>query len=103
MSLDNPIKYFFLFQLQKFVKETLSILKPELVMCGGDLTEAKSKALVADQDLSEWTEYRNIVDSRWNNVTWLDIRNQNKTVSSMRLPVFALNVNHKKVVKKRQN
>jgi len=61
-------------QLQKFVKETLSILKPELVMCGGDLTEAKSKALVADQDLTEWTEYRNIVDSRWNNVTWLDIR-----------------------------
>ena len=50
-------------------------MKPELVMCGGDLTEAKSKALVADQDLSEWTEYRNIVDSRWNNVTWLDIRN----------------------------
>jgi len=61
-------------QLQEFVTKTLSILKPELVMCGGDLTEAKSKALVADQDLSEWNDYRNIVDSRWNNVTWLDIR-----------------------------
>ena len=77
-------------------------MKPELVMCGGDLTEAKSKALVADQDLSEWTEYRNIVDSRWNNVTWLDIRNQNKTVSSIMLPEFALNVNHMYVSGKKE-
>ena len=61
-------------QLQQFVVDTLSHIRPELVMCGGDLTEAKSSDMVADQDISEWRQYRDIVDTRWNSVPWLDIR-----------------------------
>ena len=53
---------------------TLSTIQPELVMCGGDLTEAKSSLLKAAQDEAEWQQYRDIVSRRWRNVTWLDIR-----------------------------
>ena len=53
---------------------TLSTIQPELVMCGGDLTEAKSSLLKAAQDEAEWQQYRDIVSKRWRNVAWLDIR-----------------------------
>ena len=53
---------------------TLSTIQPELVMCGGDLTEAKSSLLKAAQDEAEWQQYRDIVSRRWRNVAWLDIR-----------------------------
>ena len=60
--------------LKTFVTSTLSIINPDLVMCGGDLTEAKSSNLQASQDISEWEMYNEIVSSRWNNLPWLDIR-----------------------------
>lgn len=61
-------------QLKEFVTNTLEIIKPELVMCGGDLTEAKPDNLQASQDVAEWMTYRDIVSSRWRNIPWLDIR-----------------------------
>lgn len=60
--------------LKAFVTSTLSIIRPDLVMCGGDLTEAKSSNLQASQDISEWKTYNEIVSSRWNDLPWLDIR-----------------------------
>ena len=56
------------------MENTLSTIQPELVMCGGDLTEAKSSLLKAAQDEAEWQQYRDIVSRRWRNVAWLDIR-----------------------------
>ena len=53
---------------------TLGSIKPELVMCGVDLTDAKSSNLQASQDIAEWKTYRDIVSSRWENLLWLDIR-----------------------------
>eukprot|EP00090_Calanus_glacialis_P002371 TRINITY_DN11760_c0_g1_i1.p1 TRINITY_DN11760_c0_g1~~TRINITY_DN11760_c0_g1_i1.p1 ORF type:complete len:657 (+),score=188.57 TRINITY_DN11760_c0_g1_i1:41-2011(+) len=61
-------------QLKDFVTNTLGSIKPEMVMCGGDLTEAKSSNLQASQDIAEWKTYRDIVSSRWENLPWLDIR-----------------------------
>ena len=43
---------------------TLGSIKPELVMCGVDLTDAKSSHLQASQDIAEWKTYRDIVSSR---------------------------------------
>ena len=65
---------YFPLQLEDFVVNTLSTIQPELVMCGGDLTEAKSSLLKAAQDEAEWQQYRDIVSKRWRNVAWLDIR-----------------------------
>ena len=70
-----------LFQLHQFVEDSLSIIRPELVMCGGDLTEAKSSNLRASQDRWEWEEYDRIVSRRWSNVTWLDIRGNHDTLN----------------------
>lgn len=68
-------------QLQQFVEDGLSNIQPELVMCGGDLTEAKSSNLHAAQDGREWEEYHRIVSRRWSNVTWLDIRGNHDTLN----------------------
>ena len=67
--------------MKQFVTETLSIIQPELVLCGGDLTEAKSELMVADQEEAEWWEYRDIVDTRWEDVAWLDIRGNHDTLN----------------------
>ena len=56
------------------MSNTLGSIKPELVMCGVDLTDAKSSNLQASQDIAEWKTYRDIVSSRWENLLWLDIR-----------------------------
>ena len=69
------------FQLEHFVEDSLSVIRPELVMCGGDLTEAKSSNLQAAQDRREWEEYHRIVARRWSNVTWLDIRGNHDTLN----------------------
>jgi len=62
-------------ELKEFVTKTLGSIKPEVVLCGGDLTEAKSSpGLQASQDEEEWRIYKDIVESRWNEVPWLDIR-----------------------------
>ena len=63
------------------MEDGLSIIQPELVMCGGDLTEAKSSNLQAAQDRLEWEEYDRIVSRRWSNVTWLDIRGNHDTLN----------------------
>ena len=61
--------------LRDFVTSSLAVLKPEAVLCGGDLTDAKKPGhLTASQSVEEWRTYKEVVDSRWNNVTWLDIR-----------------------------
>ena len=61
--------------LTTFVTEVLAVIQPEFVMCGGDLTEARtSNPLVTGQVQWEWETYRNITDSRWNGLPWLDIR-----------------------------
>lgn len=61
--------------LRDFVTNTLAVLKPEVVLCSGDLTDAKRPGhLTASQSIDEWQTYKKVVDSRWNNVTWLDIR-----------------------------
>jgi len=64
-------------QLQEFVQSTLKVLKPDLVLCGGDLTDAKRAGhLSADQNKEEWETYHRVVTNRWNagNLPWLDIR-----------------------------
>ena len=62
--------------LKTFVTNVLAVIKPEFVMCGGDLTDAKANnPLVSDgQILWEWETYKNVTDSRWNHVPWLDLR-----------------------------
>ena len=60
--------------MEDFVVNSLSTIQPELVMCGGDLTEAMSSLLQYSQHEAEWQQYRDIVSRRWRNVTWLDIR-----------------------------
>ena len=61
--------------LRDFVTSSLAVLKPEVVLCSGDLTNAKRPGhLTASQSEEEWRTYKEVVDSRWNNVTWLDIR-----------------------------
>jgi len=60
--------------LKDFVTNTLETIKPEVVVCGGDLTEAKPNHLQASQDEKEWKSYKEIVDSRWKSLPWLDIR-----------------------------
>ena len=61
--------------LRDFVTSSLAVLKPEVVLCGGDLTDAKRPGhMTASQSEEEWRTYKAVVDSRWNNVTWLDIR-----------------------------
>jgi len=60
--------------LREFVTSTLEIIKPEVVLCGGDLTEAKPNSLQASEDEEEWKTYKEIVESRWKSLPWLDIR-----------------------------
>ena len=61
--------------LRDFVTSSLAVLRPEVVLCGGDLTDAKRPGhLTFAQSEEEWRTYKEVVDSRWNNVTWLDIR-----------------------------
>ena len=56
-------------------------LKPDFVLCGGDLTDAKAKNhIVSDGQIeAEWEIYKNITDTRWNNLPWLDIRGNHDT------------------------
>eukprot|EP00092_Neocalanus_flemingeri_P003554 GFUD01003812.1.p1 GENE.GFUD01003812.1~~GFUD01003812.1.p1 ORF type:complete len:658 (-),score=161.85 GFUD01003812.1:147-2120(-) len=68
-------------QLQQFVTKTLESIKPEVVLCGGDLTEAKSSSLKASQDKAEWETYKDIVSTRWNKVPWLDIRGNHDSLN----------------------
>lgn len=70
-------------QLEQFVTSTLASIKPELVMCGGDLTEAKPNGLTSTQDVREWETYRDIVSSRWNTLPWLDIRGNHDSLNVM--------------------
>ena len=61
--------------LREFVTSSLAVLKPEVVICSGDLTNAKRPGhLTASQSEEEWQTYKEVVDGRWQNVTWLDIR-----------------------------
>jgi len=61
-------------ELQQFVRDSLGVIRPALVVCGGDLTEAKPSPLQARQDEAEWRRYRDILATRWSNIPWLDIR-----------------------------
>ena len=69
--------------LKTFVTDVLAIIRPEFVMCGGDLTDAKSDNHVSSdgQILWEWETYRNVTDSRWNSLPWLDIRGNHDTMN----------------------
>ena len=69
--------------LKTFVTDVLAIIQPEFVMCGGDLTDAKSDNPVVSngQILWEWETYRNVTDTRWNSLPWLDIRGNHDTMN----------------------
>ena len=68
-------------QLQQLVTSHLPILRPDLVLCGGDLTDAKRPGhLTAQQNREEWQTYQEVVASRWNSVPWLDIRGNHDTL-----------------------
>ena len=69
--------------LKTFVTDVLATIQPEFVMCGGDLTDAKSANHVASngQILWEWETYRNVTDTRWNSLPWLDIRGNHDTMN----------------------
>ena len=70
-------------ELRTFVTDVLAVIQPEFVMCGGDLTDAKAKNPVVSegQRKTEWETYKNITDSRWNRLPWLDIRGNHDTLN----------------------
>jgi len=62
-------------QFKEFVDEYLEVFKPDLVLCTGDLTDAKVQGgMASKQVLSEWESYYNVVSSRNLDIPWLDIR-----------------------------
>jgi len=62
-------------EFAEFTGKYLDVYKPSLVLCTGDLTEAKvSGGLSSRQVEEEWRTYYNIVRNRSRDVPWLDLR-----------------------------
>jgi len=60
---------------REFVSKYLKIYNPDLVLCSGDLTDAKIKrGMSSEQVESEWQDYYQSIMTRPSGVPWLDIR-----------------------------
>ncbi|XP_023338950.1 transmembrane protein 62-like [Eurytemora carolleeae] len=69
-------------QFRLFSQDYLRIYNPDLVICSGDLTDAKIKGgLSSAQVDEEWKLYYDIVRNRSREVPWLDIRGNHDTLN----------------------
>ncbi|MCL4116407.1 UNVERIFIED_CONTAM: hypothetical protein GTU68_024498, partial [Idotea baltica] len=62
---------------KKFASETVSIIKPSVVLASGDLTDAKTIDMLGSrQYIKEWTSYNDVLTESGvkNKTVWLDIR-----------------------------
>ena len=62
---------------QEFCQNTLKVIKPDVVLVTGDLTDAKSKNRFSSKQLEyEWMNYSNILENTQvtKDYTWIDIR-----------------------------
>ena len=69
-------------QLEQFVTADLAVLQPEVVLCGGDLTEGVNRAHTAARQVpGEWRDYQRVTAARWKDVPWLDIRGNHDSLN----------------------
>lgn len=64
-------------QFREFTSQTLSILKPDVVLASGDLTDARDNNFFGSrQYVGEWEAYRKAIDDSaiLNKTIWMDIR-----------------------------
>ncbi|KAJ6645818.1 Transmembrane protein [Pseudolycoriella hygida] len=64
-------------QFREFTSQTLSILKPDVVLASGDLTDARDNNYFGSrQYVGEWEAYRKAIDDSGilNKTIWMDIR-----------------------------
>lgn len=71
-------------QFREFTSQSLSILKPDVVLASGDLTDARdNNHFGSRQYIGEWEAYRKAIDDSGilNKTIWMDIRGNHGTLN----------------------
>ena len=80
-------------EFQQFCTEYLDVIKPEVVLATGDLTDAKHANMMGSEQFEEeWVEYKRVLteSGALHKTVWLDLRGNHGmylTLRQMYLPV----------------